>query len=260
MTGGLRYINRQEYDNSMFSTPKSRTYLQIAAAYVNVAMRAAPKLDELRVCANGPINTTRARAFAVMTNLSFAFEIALKGKIEDSLLAQVNIDAVDRRKGHDLKHIFSKLPHAEQKDLIMEVKNIFVIDDAQFHDLFEQCRIGFVEWRYFFEENNAGKVYDYGRLVPFMYASLYHLFSSELKTGLLENCSLKKKAYIGSSGLLTQRAGLQEEYNDAIRDSLKDGYGQITSDDALWIQGIQSQIRELDKQIKDLEEYYDRDQ
>lgn len=250
-------MNREEYDASVFSTPKSRMHLQIAAAYVNVAMRAAPTKDELIACISGPINTTRARAFAVMTNLSFAFEVALKGQLDNELLERLNIGGVDRRQGHDLRYLFNKLSRAEQEQLIWSVKNVLVIDDELFNHLFDQCKNGFVEWRYFFEEKSPGKTYDYGRLVPFMYASLYYLLSSEGKDDLLEHCALKKRCFVGNSGLILQRSQKKKEYNEAVRISLEDGHGNISPDDAQWIQGIKAQIDDFNERIRELEEQYD---
>lgn len=250
-------MDREEYDASVFSTPKSQMHLQIASAYVNVAMRAAPTKDELRACISGPINTTRARAFAVMTNLSFAFEVALKGQLDDELLERLNIGGVDRRKGHDLKYLFSKLSRTEQEQLIWSVKNVLIIDDELFNQLFDQCKDGFVEWRYFFEEKTPGKTYDYGRLVPFMYASLYYLLSSEGKDNLLEHSELKKRCFVGNSGLIMQRSQKKKEYKEAVRVSLEDGNGHISPSDAQWIQGIKAQIEEMNEQIRRLEEQYD---
>jgi len=65
-----------DYDNTTTSTGKSRSYLKIAAAYVNVAMRSSLSIKELEECSSGPINEARARAFAVMTNLAFALSMS----------------------------------------------------------------------------------------------------------------------------------------------------------------------------------------
>ena len=97
-----------DYDNTLTSTGKSRNYLKIAASYVNVAMRAGLTFEELKTCSGDSINEPKARAFAVMTNLAFGIEVALKGKLTNKRLRAIHKD-----NRHNLRILFNKLPRIE---------------------------------------------------------------------------------------------------------------------------------------------------
>ena len=185
-----------DYDNTFMSAPKSRDYLKIAAAYANVAMRAGLTFEELRKCSGETITEVKARAFAVMMNLAFAIEVALKGKLSDERMNAV----LRKRKGHELKNLFENIPKCEQEQIRMIVKDILVIDDCVFDNYLEICKDGFVEWRYFFEKDKAGKTYDYLGITMFLYAMLYCLMMGEGAASLLEPCAFKKQCFIGEWG------------------------------------------------------------
>lgn len=241
-----------DYDNTTTSTGKSRSYLKIAAAYVNVAMRSSLSIEELKECSSGPINEARARAFAVMTNLAFALEVALKGKLpqerEDNILSS--------RKGHDLKVLFQNLPKCDQEQIMKSVMDIIMMDEDQFNEYMDICKNGFVEWRYFFEESKAGNSYNYLVITLFLYALVYCLITGEGFGNLLEPCAFKRQCYVGEWGVFRRQHVIEKEYNDARKLALKDGNGIITPEDEEWLSGIRSRLAEVQADIKRIENNY----
>ena len=242
-----------DYDNTLSTDERSRSRLQIAAAYANVAMRAGLTIEELRECTVGPINEARARAFAVMMNLAFALEVAFKGKITDEMLNTITRG----RDKHDLKILYGKLPKIEQEQLKMEVKDILVIDDSAFNEYLELCRNGLIEWRYFFEPDKAGKEYNYLGITLFLYASVYYLIAGEQNDSLLEPCTFKKQCYVGQWGVLRTKYALSVEYRNAEKTALKDGNGIISEPDQKWLQSIKERQQINDKEIHRIEKNYD---
>lgn len=241
-----------DYDNTTTSTGKSRSYLKIAAAYVNVAMRSSLSIKELKECSSGPINEVRARAFAVMTNLAFALEVALKGKLPQE--REENI--LSSRKGHDLKVLFQNLPKCDQEQIKKLVTDIIVMDEAHFDEYMDICKDGFVEWRYFFEESKAGKSYDYLVITLFLYALIYCLITGEGFGNLLEPCAFKRQCYVGEWGVFREKRMIEKEYDDAKALALKDGNGIITPEDEAWLSGIQTRLATVQADIRRLENDY----
>ena len=247
------YNSLTDYDNTLMSTARSQEYLQIAAAYVKVAMRSSPSIVELRDSAIGPINEIRARAFAVMMNLAFALEVMLKGKIPEDRLQPV----LDRRDGHNLKVLYDTIPKIEQDQMRETVTNILVIDDPTFYRLLDGCKNGFVEWRYFFEERNKGKQYNYLLTTLFLYASVYYFITSESKdNSLLEPCAFKKQCYVGECGVLRTRKEIQIEYDDAVEAAIKDGEGHISDSDQKWLDSIKGRLQAINEEIRRIEQQY----
>lgn len=233
-----------DYDNTTTSTPKSRSYLKIAAAYANVAMRAGLTIEELKGCTGDSINEAKARAFAVMTNLAFAIEVALKGKLSDD------------KKGHNLKLLFNKLPKCDQEQIKMTTKHILVIDDADFDEYLEICKNGFVEWRYFFEEDKNGKTYNYLGITLFLYAIAYCLITGETPDSILEPCDFKKRCYIGEWGFFAEKEKIKKEYREAYKIALEDGNGMITPADEEWLKGIRERLDKIEADIRRVEKQY----
>lgn len=241
-----------DYDNTLTSDPRSRERLTIAAAYMNVALRGAPSMDELKDCYNGPITVTRARAFAAMMNLAFAFEVALKGKVSEDRLE--NIPVRDR---HNLKVLFENMPKVEQDQLRMCVKDILLINESEFDDLLDLCKLGFKEWRYFYEKQYAGRTYAYFHIVGFLYASVYYLICGEGKGHLLEESGFRRLSYIRESGLVTQFHKTVKEFEEAKEISLKDGHGQISDADNAWLQSILDRLNDIVNQVGVVAKQYD---
>lgn len=242
-----------DYDNTTTSTGKSRSYLQIAAAYVNVAMRSSPNLEELRECSSGPMNEVRARAFAVMTNLAFALEVALKGKLPHEREVRI----LSNRKGHDLKELFQNLPRCDQEEIKRTVMNILTMNEQLFEKYMEICKDGFVEWRYFFEEKNAKNSYNYFVITLFLYALVYCLITGEGFSNLLEPCDFKKQCYVGEWGFFGKEQMIKQEYDDAKKLALEEGNGIITPEDKKWLSGIKSKLADVQADIKRAEaDYY----
>lgn len=244
-----------DYDNTLTTDPRSRERLTIAAAYVNVAMRAAPSMEELKDCYNGPITVTGARAIATMTNLAFAFEVAMKGKISEDRLEYIKKN--HKWEQHNLKLLFSYMPKIEQEQLRMCVKDILVIDDAVFDKLMDYCQDGFQEWRYFYEKKYAGRKYAYHQAVAFLYASVYYLLVGEGKGHLLEESALRRRSYIGESSLLAQYKKVEQEFEEAKQISLKDGNGTISDSDAEWLESIIDRLRGIVDQLQIVAKQYD---
>lgn len=241
-----------DYDNTTTSTGKSRSYLKIAAAYANVAMKSRPDLKELKECLPGTVNEVTARAFAVMTNLAFALEVALKGKLPSERESNI----LSRRKGHDLKVLFQNLPKCDQEQIKISVMNILLMDENLFEEYMEICKNGFVEWRYFFEEKKSGKSYKYLTITLFLYALVYCLITGEGFSNLLEPCDFKKQCYVGEWGFFRRVQTIKKEYDDARKLALEEGNGIISSEDEEWLRGIETRLAEVQEDIKRVENSY----
>ena len=244
-----------EYNNTLISTYKSRTHLDVSAAYVNVAMRASPSLEELKNCAIGQINPITSRAFATMMNLAFAFEISMKGYLDDDLLEELGIGKVKQnQEGHLLRVLFGKLPKIEQDQLRQCVKDIMLIDDAKFDALMELTSNGFVEWRYFFEDKYAGKTYNYLEIVTFLYLAVYYFISNEGKINTLEAGKLRDRAFIGETGIFRKYNNKKKELEEALQIAFEDGNGTISPEDLVWIEGIGNEMKSIIEKISEIRE------
>jgi len=243
--------NSYDYDNTFVSDDKSRNYLKIAAAYVNVATRARLDYDEFKKCKDDSINEVKARAFAVMTNLAFASEVALKGKLFDEKFSEI-----PRNEGHNLKVLFNNLPKCEQEQIKMIMQKILLLDEETFDDYMEICKKGFVEWRYFFEEDKKGKTYDYLGITYFLYTLAYCLIIGEGTAEILEPSEYKKQCYIGQWGFYKEKKKIEEEYGKARLLALKEGGGMITPEDEEWLSSIKNRLEEVKADIKRTEKDY----
>lgn len=215
-------------------------------------MRSAPDLQELRECSSGPMNEVRARAFAVMTNLAFALEVALKGKLP----REREVRVLSSRKGHNLKELFQNLPKCDQEEIKMTVMDILTMNEQLFEKYMEICKDGFVEWRYFFEEKNAEKSYNYLVITLFLYALVYCLITREGFSNLLEPCDFKKQCYVGEWGFFRKEQMIKQEYEDAKKLALEEGNGIISPEDEEWLSRIQSRLSEVQAEIKRAESNY----
>lgn len=237
-------MNKSEYNNTLRSTPWSRACWETAAAFVNLAMRGMMTDGELRECADGPVTALKARAFATLTNLALAAEVAMKGVLEGDILAEAGEEPLNRRRGHDLYYLFHRLPGIEKAQMRACVEGIMGVDAGEFDAMLDSIRLGFVEWRYFYEAQYAGKRYDYRRIVFFLFSMTYYFLSNAGREDALEESGLKKAAYIGDSGELREKRRLEEEFRDACQAALRDGNGGISESDAQWQAGIWAQCKD----------------
>lgn len=249
-------MTKEEYDRSVCSDPKSRLYLEVSAAYVNLATRAAPSKKELEsAVTNGPF-TVIARAFGTLTNLALAVEIAIKGKLDNTTLEEIGLEPVNTRRGHDLRYLFYKLSQSEQEQLRLCVNNALPSYSAGFDALLDQCKTGFMEWRYFFEDDKKDLQLNYNEIKLFLYASAYYFISGEGKDACLEETKLKKYMFVSESGLYARQRELEKEYNEAREIALRDGDGVISDSDREWLRGIREKYEIVIKRIEELNECY----
>ena len=244
------------YDDTLTTTPRSRTFLEISAAYVNVAMRSGLTVEEMRAAVTGQSTEITARAYAVSMNLAFAAEVALKGKLTEEIVKELK----NKKKGHDLVELFEKLPKVEQEQIRMNTELITGLTEEQFDRMMDLCRRGFEDWRYFFENSNASKPYNYFAIISFLYAVVYSLISNEGREEALEDSFFKEQAYVGETGLFLRQHQFKTDLVNAKKLLQEEGVTEISESDKEWIGDIIRNLSETVEQIKKVRaEYKEKD-
>lgn len=244
--------HQYDYDNTLTSTPKSRSHLIIAAAYVNTALRTMPKDEEFQQHNPDSLKEVLSRSFATVTNLSLACEIALKGKLPDDKEQEIR----EKNQGHDLDVLFHALPSIEQQQAKLCVCETLLIDEATFENRLQYCKDGFIEWRYYYEYLKNGVVFHYIDTVDFLYSLVFYFVSSEGKSKVLEETNRKVINYLGNTGLLQQYDEIKKEYLQAQEIALKDGGGTISESDMKWLNEIKGRLLDNLNEIKEARNQY----
>ena len=253
-------ITQQQYDDALTSTAKSRWLLDIAAAYINFSLHSYDEIIELKEHPERMTPYKEALLFSTIMMLAFAFEIAMKAKLDDDILQQLNIPGIrDNREGHNLEKLFGKLPKAEQEQLKINVTQTVLINEQVFDGLLHYFHNAFQECRYFFEDEYAVQRKNYLNncflIIKTFYSSAYYFISSEGRDDCLEYTPLKEMAYLGEGGFYYRKYKIEKELIEARETAQKDGNGTISDSDMNWIKGIEERLAAANK---DMEECRDK--
>lgn len=112
--------------------------------------------------------------------------------------------------------------------------------------------------RYFFEDQYTGKKYNYYIITSFLYSAVYYLLDSEGQYETLEPSELRKRAFIGDSGVLLRMKEKYNEYREATLIAISEGKGTISDSDKRWINGIKDDLENIVTEMNNVISRYEQ--